>query len=230
MVKYNECRGGGTGRRARLKILWGLKPRVGSNPTPGTISSIQLMISATQLRNGKTFQIDETPYQVLKYEHVKMGRGGATVRISARNLRTGGVEERTFSTGTTVEEIATIKRRLQYLYSDVGNAIFMDPKSYEQVEVKKGILGTQLAFLKEGQEADVLFWEDEALDIDLPPKVVLAVTETAPGVKGNSATNIYKSAVLENGLQVKVPLFIKVQDKVKVDTRTGEYVERVSKK
>ncbi|MBI2007206.1 MAG: hypothetical protein HYS83_00655 [Candidatus Blackburnbacteria bacterium] len=106
----------------------------------------------------------------------------------------------------------------------------MDPKSYEQVEVKKGILGTQLAFLKEGQEADVLFWEDEALDIDLPPKVVLAVTETAPGVKGNSATNIYKSAVLENGLQVKVPLFIKVQDKVKVDTRTGEYVERVSKK
>lgn len=186
------------------------------------------MLSATQLRNGKTFQIEGTPYQVLKYEHIKLGRGGATVRISSRNLRSGRVEERTFSTGMSVEDILTTKRRLQYLYNGGDNVVFMDPKNYEQVEFKKSVLGDQLAFLKEGQEADVLFWENEALTIDLPPKVVLIVTETGPGLKGNSATNIYKPATVENGLTVKVPLFIKAGDKVKVDTRTGEYVERAN--
>ena len=191
------------------------------------------MLSATELRAGRTFQIDSTPYQVLKYEHIKMGRGGATVRISVRNLRTGGVEEKTFSTSATVEEIATAKRRLQYLYADGNNAVFMDPKNYEQVEVSRKVVGEQLAFLREVQEVDLLFWsgglggeKDEPLGIDLPPKVTLTVLETDPGVKGNSATNIYKQATLENGLALKVPLFIKTGDKVRVDTRTGEYVER----
>lgn len=188
------------------------------------------MFSATELRAGKTFQIDGAPYRVLKYEHIKMGRGGATVRVSARNLRTGGVEEKTFSTSTTVEEIATVKRKLQYLYQDGGNVVFLDPGSYEQVEIDKQVLAEQIPFLKEGQEADILFWlsegGEEPLGVDLPPKVTLSVADTAPGVKGNSATNIYKQAVLENGLQVKVPLFIKTGDKVRVDTRTGEYVER----
>lgn len=192
------------------------------------------MFSATELRAGRTFQIDGAPYRVLKYEHIKMGRGGATVRVSARNLRTGGVEEKTFSTSTTVEEIATVKRKLQYLYQDEGNAVFLDPGSYEQVEIDKRVLAEQIPFLKEGQEADILLWlregGEEPLGVDLPPKVTLSVLETAPGVKGNSAANIYKQAMLENGLQVKVPLFIKTGDKVRVDTRTGEYVERVSNK
>lgn len=191
------------------------------------------MLSTTELRAGRTFQIDGTPYQVLKYEHIKMGRGGATVRISARNLRTGGVEEKTFSTNATVEEIATIKRRVQYLYGDGNNVVFMDPKNYEQVEVSKKVVGEQFAFLREGQEVDLLFWsggsggeKDEPLGVDLPPKVTLTVFETDPGVKGNSATNIYKQATLENGLGIKVPLFIKTGDKIRVDTRTGEYAER----
>lgn len=189
------------------------------------------MFSATELRAGRTFQIDGTPYRVLKYEHIKMGRGGATVRISARNLRTGGVEEKAFNTGVTVEEVTTAKRRLQYLYQDEDNAVFADPKTYEQAEISKSVLSDQLPFLKEGQEVDILFWlpggREEPLGVDLPPKVALSVMETAPGVKGNSATNIYKPAMLENGLAVKVPLFIKAGDKVRVDTRTGEYVERV---
>lgn len=192
------------------------------------------MLSSTELRAGKTFQMDGTPYQVVKYEHVKIGRGGATVRVSVRNLKTGANDEKTFSTSQTVEEIITIKRRLQYLYSDGENAVFMDPKTYEQVEVGKNILKSDLLYLKEGDLADLLFWvegesssKDKPLGIDLPPKVNLTVAETDPGVKGNSAANIYKPATLENGLVVKVPLFIKAGDKIRVDTRSGEYTERV---
>lgn len=192
------------------------------------------MFSSTELRAGKTFQMDGTPYQVVKYEHIKIGRGGATVRVSVRNLKTGANDEKTFSTSQTVEEITTIKRKLQYLYSDGENAVFMDTKIYEQVEVGKNILKNDLLYLKEGDLADLLFWiegdssnKDKPLGIDLPPKVNLTVVETDPGVKGNSAANIYKSAILENGLVVKVPLFIKAGDKIRVDTRSGEYTERV---
>lgn len=186
------------------------------------------MIPVTDLRNGKTFQVDGTPYVVLKYTHTKLGRGGATVKVSARNLKTGSIEEKTFNSGAVVEPITTVKRRMQFLYQIKDGAVLMDPKSYEQVEVSKKILGEQIPFLKEGQEIDILFWEDKVLGVDLPPKVTLEVVDSAPGVKGNSATNIYKSATLENGLKVKVPLFIKTGDRVRVDTRTGEYVERAS--
>lgn len=186
------------------------------------------MIPVTELRAGATFQMDGTPYVVVQYTHVKMGRGSATIRVSCRNLRSGSVEEKTFNSGGTVEPITTTKRSLQYLYSDGQNAVFMDPKTYEQVEVAKNILGEQINFLREGQVVNVLFWDEQALGVDLPPSVVLKVTETDPGLKGNSATNVYKPATLENGLRVKVPLFIKIGDKVKVDTRSGEYVERAN--
>ncbi|MBI4033269.1 MAG: elongation factor P [Candidatus Blackburnbacteria bacterium] len=191
------------------------------------------MIPVTELRAGATFEISGTPYQVTKYEHVKVGRGNATIRITARNLKTGGSEQMSFNSGATVEPILTTKRQLQYLYSaahhaDSANVVFMDPKTYEQVEVGKRVLGDAVLFLQEGQSVNVLFWDDNALSVDIPPSVVLTVAETGPGVKGNSATNIYKPATLENGLTVKVPLFINTGDKVKVDTRTGEYVERVS--
>lgn len=183
-------------------------------------------MDVTELRAGMTFQIDGAPYVVLKYTHTKLGRGGATIRISARNLKTGTIEEKTFNSGASVEATSTQKRKLQYLYQDTDNAVFMDPKTYEQVEVDKKVLGEQTAFLKEGQEVDVLFWEDTPLSVELPPKVTLQVTEAAPGVKGDSATNVYKPATLENNLQIKVPLFVKTGDKVVVDTRTSEYVER----
>lgn len=190
------------------------------------------MIPVTDLRNGTTFEQDGTPFIVLKYAHIKMGRGSATIRVTVRNMRTDSVEEKTFNSGATVESIVTIKRALQYLYTDSNNTIFMDPKTYEQVEIAKNILGERQHFLREGQGADVLFWSQEGqdipLDVALPPNVVLKVSQTDPGLRGNSATNVYKPATLENGLTVKVPLFVKIGDKVKVDTRSGEYIERAS--
>jgi elongation factor P len=193
------------------------------------------MINATDLKNGATFLYYGKAYQVIKYSLIKMGRGGAVVKVTVRNLETGSIEEKGFSSNISFEEVYTQKRKLQFLYKDTSMAVFMDPQTYEQVEIPLTILKDQLLFLKEGESADVLFWsfgsaqdkDDRVLSIELPPKIVLTVTQTDPGVKGNSATNIYKPAVLENGLKIKVPLFIKEGEKVRVDTRTGEYIERV---
>ncbi len=184
------------------------------------------MINATDLKNGTTFLDKGKPYKVLKYTHVKVGRGGATVRVSARNLESGGVEEKTFSSNIKVEDVRTSKRQLQFLYSDPKVATFMDPKTYEQIEIPLKVLEGELPFIKEGETVSVLFWDERPLSIEIQPKVTLAVIETAPGVKGNSATNIYKQATLENGLKVKIPLFINTGEKVIIDTRDGEYVER----
>ena len=194
------------------------------------------MIQVTDLRAGKTFQVNGVPFVVTKYAHTKMGRGGATIRIGMRNLKNGSVEEKTFNSGATVESTSTTKRRHQYLYSDGSSAVFMDARSFEQVEIPRDIVGKEINYLREGQEVDILFWsqrdsgdgEEKALGIDLPPNVNLTVSECDPGLKGNSATNVFKPAKLENGISVKVPLFIKIGDKVKIDTRTGEYVERVA--
>ncbi len=185
------------------------------------------MINATDLKAGATFLSDGKPYQVIKYSLIKMGRGGAVVKVHVRNLESGSVEEKSFSSNISLEEINTFKKKLQYLYKDSSNIVFMDPKSFEQVEIPLAILGDQALFLKEGDNIDVLFWDERPLSVELPPNVVMAITQTDPGVKGNSATNIYKPAVLENGFKLKVPLFIKQGDKVKVDTRSGEYIERV---
>src|SRR3972149_403029 len=186
------------------------------------------MISATALKNGTTFLLSGTPYRVVKYAHQKIGRGGATVKLSARNLVNGNLEEKTMNSTLKVDEIATVKKQLTYLYQDGVNASFMDPASFEQIEVPVEVLGDDLAYIKEGGNADVLFWGDKALSVEIPPKVTLTVVETDPGVKGNTASNIYKPAKVENGILIKVPLFVKSGDKIRVDTRTGEYVERVS--
>lgn len=192
------------------------------------------MIQATDLKIGVTFQMDGKPFRVLKYAHSKIGRGGANVKVSIRNLETGDLEEKTFNSDHKVEEIITVKKSLQYLYRDSKNAIFMDPITYEQREVSVAIISDQLPYINEGGNVNLLFWsfggaqdkEDKPLSIEIPPKVILKVVDTPPGIKGNSATNIYKPAKLENNLQVKVPLFINKGNRVVIDTRTGEYVER----
>ena len=189
-------------------------------------SALKIMVNVTDLKGGTAFLHYGKPFTVIKYNLIKMGRGSATVRVTARNLSTGGMEEISYQSNASVEEAETSKRKLQYLYKDATTAYFMDPITFEQIEIPLTILGTSVAYIKEGSEATVLFWGETALSVDLPPKVVLAVTECDPGVKGNSASNIFKSAVLENGLSVKVPLFIKVGEKVRVDTRSGEYIER----
>lgn len=184
------------------------------------------MIASTSLRAGVTFLANDKPYRVIKYLLVKQGRGGATVRVTVRNLENGGVEEKTYSSNVKVEDIATQKRQLQYLYSDGSNVIFMDPKSFEQVEIPLKTVEDEIKYIKEGQNISVLFWGEKALGIDIQPKVTLEVVDTPPGVKGNSASNIYKQATLENGVVTKVPLFINSGEKIIVDTRNGEYVER----
>jgi elongation factor P len=186
------------------------------------------MLTATELKNGTTFLNEGKPLKVVKYTHTKLGRGGATVRVSARNLETGSLSSLTFDAGNKVDEIATSKKRMQFLYKDGQNAFFMNPATYEQVEIDLKVLGDSALFMKDGSEVDVLFWESKALSVDIAPKVVLKIAETDPGVKGNSAANIFKIAKLENGMSLKVPLFIKVGDKVRVDTRSSDYIERVS--
>ncbi len=195
------------------------------------------MISATELKNGKTFLLNGKPYKVVKYAHSKIGRGGASVKLDIRNLETGKLEKKTFNSNAKVDEISTLKKPLQYLYSDGSNVAFMDQSSYEQTEIPVSSIRAELQFIKEGEIVDVLFWsfdgardkDDKPLSVDIPPKATLTVKQTDPGVKGDTASNVYKPAKLENGLQLKVPLFIKTGDIVIVDTRTGEYVERAKK-
>lgn len=188
------------------------------------------MITVQDLRSGTTFELEGHPFIVIKYEHIKMGRGSATIKVRVRNLVTGTTLDKTFINSAKVAEIITLKRKLQYLYNDGANAVFMDPKNFEQVEIPVIVIKTELPFIKEGDNVDIMFWEDRPISVDIQPKVELTVTETAPGVKGNSATNVFKSARLENGMDVKVPLFINMGEKVRVDTRTGEYIERVTGK
>lgn len=184
------------------------------------------MIDVNQLRNGTAFEQDGQPYLVLKYEFSKMGRGNANIKVKVRNLKTGAVLQKGFQSGNSVEEISLKRRKMQYLFSDQQQSTFMDPVSFEQVEVDNAVLGEAKAYLQEGGEVQVLFWEDQALAVELPPKLIFTVKETGPGEKGNTVSNMYKPATLANGLEVKVPLFINQGEKVIIDTRNASYVSR----
>ena len=185
------------------------------------------MISVTELRAGRTFRFENEPYQVLEYRHTKLGRGTANIRVKVQNLRSGAIVEKTFISGAKVEPIETEVKFLQYLYQEGDNFYFMEPKTFEQFSLSRAALGPKAKFLQEGKEIKVLFWEKKPLMVELPNSLVFKVIQAPPGVKGNSATASYKPVTLDNHLVVKVPLFIKVGDKIKVDTRTGEYIGRV---
>jgi elongation factor P len=184
------------------------------------------MLNATDLKNGVTFLRNEKPYKVVKYSLIKMGRGGATVKLIARNMETGSTEPISYSSNVKVDEVITSKKRLQYLFKDSVTATFMDPISFDQAEIPVSVIENELPFIKEGDNVDVLYWSEKPMSVDIAPKVVLKVVETDPGVKGNTVSNLYKPAKLENGLTIKVPLFINVGEKIKVDTRTSSYIER----
>ena len=182
------------------------------------------MIGVQEIRNGTAFLLDGQPWVGLKYEHVKMGRGSATIRVKMRNLLTGAIIEKSFVNSARVEEIDLVRKPMQYLYKDGESYIFMDPKTYEQIsigEIEEG------KYLKEGVTVNVLFWDDRALSVELPPKMEFEVAECDSGIKGNSVSNLYKPAKLDNGINLRVPLFIEVGDKILVDTRDGSYAERV---
>lgn len=183
------------------------------------------MISVTDLKSGIAFEEDGNIYVVVSYEHIKMGRGSANIKVKVRNARSGSTTEKSFINGAAVKDIFLEKREMQFLYQDSDNSYFMEPTTFEQIIIpSKNLPGH--TFLKEGEHATVQFYGDEALDLVLPPKVTLKVSDTAPGVKGNSASNVMKDATLENGMRVRVPLFINEGDSVVVDTRDNSYTKR----
>ena len=186
------------------------------------------MIGVTELRAGTIFEESGNLFQVLSYEHIKMGRGSANIKVKVKNLKNGSPTEKSFINGAKVNNVQVLKRDVQYLYKDGESAFFMDPKSFEQIPVPLSLIGKDVAYLKEGENFNVSFLDFEPLMLNLPPKMDFIITEADPGVKGNSASNIYKDATLDNGLKTRVPLFIKVGDKVRIDTRTGEYSQKIN--
>ena len=184
------------------------------------------MVVVSELRSGMIFQEDGNLLQVLSYEHIKLGRGSANIKVKVKNLRSGSITEKSFINGARVQDVQVLKKEMQYLYKDEDGAYFMNPTSYDQVTIPLRIIGSDATFLKEGDTYPISFHGEEALAIVMPPKVELLVTDTAPGIKGNSASNVFKDATLENGFTTKVPLFINNGDKIRVDTRTGAYTER----
>jgi len=185
------------------------------------------MLSATDLRNNSYFIYQEEPYKVLHYKHTHLSRRGADIKVKAKNLQNGAIKNFNFGSSDRFQEADIKKKELQFLYKQEDNFFFMDPNSYQQIELKKTVIKNKGNFLKEGEKVEVVLWKDKALDINLAPSVVLKVKDCPPGVKGNSATNVFKTASLGNGLKVKVPLFIKKGERIRVDTRSGEYLERV---
>lgn len=183
------------------------------------------MLSVTSLRTGNSYEEDGNIFEVLSYEHIKMGRGSANVKLKVRNLRTGANTEKSFISNAQVNEIFLEKRKLQYLYKEADTACFMEPATFEQFSIPLKLL-TGYEFLKEGEIVEIKFFEDEPLGLILPSKMTLRVVDAAPNVKGNSASNVYKEAVLENGIKVKVPLFVNSGDSIIVDTRDYSYTKR----
>lgn len=183
------------------------------------------MIPVQDLRAGATFEENGDIFVVLSYEHIKMGRGSANIKVKVRNLRSGATTEKSYINTAHVSPASLERREYQYLYKDENEAFFMDPESYEQHTIPLKLLPGH-EYLKEGGNAVLQFYENEPLALLLPPKVTLKVTDTPPGVRGDSASNVYKDAMLENGMKVRVPLFIDNGDEVVVDTRDGSYTKR----
>lgn len=186
------------------------------------------MYSTSDIRNGLKIELDGQPYEVLEFLHSKSGRGGAHIKTKLRNLLNGSVLERTFRSGEKFGKPDLEAKDMQYLYKEDEAFVFMDMTSYEQVFVDQAALGDKGNYLLEGQENKVLTYQDEVIDIQLPAAVVMDVVETDPGLKGDTVSGATKPAKTENGLSVNVPLFIDTGDRIKVDTRTGEYLGRES--
>ncbi len=185
------------------------------------------MINVTDLRKGTTFLMDGELWKVLEYQHHKPGRGNAYIRTRLRNLRSGATIERTFLSGDRVDDVRLEHRTVQYLYHDDHFYHFMDVESFDQPVLSAEALGDAINYLKENLTIDLVMYEGEPLDVELPVTVDLEVVESEPGLRGDTATGATKTATLETGLKVQVPLFVNVGDVVRVDTRTGEYLTRV---
>jgi elongation factor P len=186
------------------------------------------MIDVNELRKGVTFEIGEDLYKVVEYSHHKPGRGKATIRVKVRNLRSSNLTDMTFNSGDRVQDIRLDFHNVQYLYNDGDFYYFMDLDTYEQPGLRKEVLGDAPQYLKEGMEVKLTFYENEPLDIDLPTTIDLEVTEALPAVRGDTATGVTKKVTTETGLVVDCPSFVETGNIIRVDTRSGTYVTRVT--
>ncbi|NLO62680.1 MAG: elongation factor P [Clostridiaceae bacterium] len=184
------------------------------------------MISAGDFRNGLNFEMEGQVYQVVEFQHVKPGKGSAFVRTKYKNVKTGAVVERSFNPNEKFEQAQLDRNDMLYIYSDGELYYFMDQSTYEQRPISKDDIGDGIRFLKEEMICKVLSYQGEVFGVELPIVVELEITECEPGVKGDTATNATKLATLETGATVKVPLFVNQNEIIRVDTRTGEYIER----
>ncbi|MCD6412773.1 MAG: elongation factor P [Elusimicrobia bacterium] len=186
-----------------------------------------MTVDTSQFTNGLYIYVGDKLFEILWFQHHKPGKGGAIMRTKLRDLSNGATIEKTFRAGEKFASPAVSRSKASYLYEAGENLVFMDTQTYEQYEIRKDILADRMKFLVEGMEVMVVKVDDSVLTVELPPSVEVEVEYTEQGVKGDTVSNVQKPAVLKNGLEIKVPLFVKTGDIIKVDTRTGKYVERV---
>jgi len=184
------------------------------------------MISTNDFRTGLTIELEGTVWRVVEFLHVKPGKGSAFVRTKLRHVQSGNVVERTFRAGETVPQATLEKRTMQYIYQQGEELVFMDMESFEEVPISPKQIGDRAKYISEGMEVGAIYWEGNLLEVETPNTVVLEVTDTDPGVKGDTATGGSKPATVETGAQVMVPLFISVGERIKIDTRNDTYVGR----
>lgn len=184
------------------------------------------MFSTTDFRKGLKIEVEGTPFEIVDFQHFKPGKGGAMVRTKLRNILTGRLQDITFRSGEKVAKPDLETRDMQFLYRQEDDLIFMDMTTYEQLQMHITTTDGKEGFLKDGQECRVLLYKGSPLDIDIPLSLVLAVVETEPGAKGDTVSNVTKAAKLETGISVQVPIFVNEGDRIKVDTRTKEYLGR----
>ncbi len=183
-------------------------------------------VSTNDLKNGMSLNLTEGLFSVVEFQHVKPGKGGAFVRTKLKNIRSGAVIERTYRADEKLDQALIDKREMQYLYPDGESYVFMDTTDYEQLQTPKASLGSAASYLKEGDAAVIQLYDGEIVGVDLPASVELTVTETEPGLQGDRVSGARKPATLETGLTIQVPLFVNIGERVKVDTRSGEYLTR----
>ena len=184
------------------------------------------MITAGDFRKGMTFELDGEPNVVVDFQHVKPGKGAAFVRTKYKNIITGAIRETAFNPTEKFNEARIETRKMQYLYNDGDLFYFMDPESYEQIPVGKDLMGDAVKYIRENDEATLRFYENSCVAVEPPNFVDLTVTETEPGIKGDTATNVTKAATVETGALIQVPIFIEEGEKIQIDTRSGEYLGR----
>jgi elongation factor P len=184
------------------------------------------MISSNDFRPGTSIELDGSVWRVVEFLHVKPGKGSAFVRTKLKNVQTGNTVEKTFRAGETVPQAIIEKKDMQHTYRDGEDLVFMDMESYEEVRLSAAEIGDRVKYLKEEMSVSVVSWNGQILEVELPNSIVLEVTQTDPGVKGDTATGGTKPAIVETGAQVMVPLFISIGDRIKVDTRSDSYLGR----